>query len=157
MRRLAGRIGLWCAMALITGGCARHGVRHTDIPEAESPPPFLLGTFEDDYGIAYHIGADAWRQGARTTYEVKAWNPAEQFVIARNALTNPSAPELWTRIDWMLLEGMSPYTWAYCLSAYEAPTREAAAATRVAQRASPRTGCNGFPFSRMKRIVSSTP
>lgn len=88
-------------------------------------------------------------------YEIAAWHVDSQYLIARNAATNPSAPGLWTRIDWMLLSDMAPYTWAYCLSAYEAPTRDAAEGARTADRRTPRTGCNGFPFSRMQRRTSS--
>ena len=116
-----------------------------------------MGAFEDDYGIAYRIGPDAWHQGERTTYLVTAWHPKEKYLVARNAPTNPSAPDRWTRIDWVQLVDMPPFTWAYCLSAYDSPTREAAETTMVARRASPRTGCNGFPFSRMKRVVPSAP
>ncbi|CAN5907988.1 hypothetical protein BH11GEM2_BH11GEM2_35000 [soil metagenome] len=57
---------------------------------------------------------------------------------------------LWSRIDWIRLE-MAPYEWAFCLSAYAAPTQEAALATTTARRDAPRTGCNGHPFSRMRR------
>jgi hypothetical protein len=57
----------------------------------------------------------------------------------------------WTRIDWAPLSGMAPYTWAFCLSAYDAATADLAEAARTARRDNLRTGCNGFPFSRMKR------
>lgn len=58
---------------------------------------------------------------------------------------------MWTRIDWMPLPGMAPYGWAYCMSASAARNDEAAESTHVARRESPRSGCNGFPFSRMQR------
>lgn len=50
----------------------------------------------------------------------------------------------------MRLSDLAPYTWAFCLTAYKAPTAESARATTAANRATPRTGCNGYPFSRMK-------
>jgi hypothetical protein len=115
-------------------------------------PPELLGAFQDDYRITYQISRDVWQQGSRTRYLVSAWHVDSQYLIARNADDNPSAPGRWTRIDWMRLEGMAPFTWAYCLSAYEAATRAEAEATRIAQRDTPRTGCNRFPFSRMQRM-----
>ncbi len=132
----------------------------SDMPravQANGPPAALLGAFTDDYGGRYTITASAWQHGARNRYEVVAWYPDSQFVIARNANSNPTAAGLWTRIDWMLLSEMAPYTWAFCLSAYEAPTRVAAQATRVANRTMPRTGCNGFPFSRMERVMQRVP
>jgi hypothetical protein len=39
------------------------------------------------------------------------------------------------------------------LSAYQAPTADSAEATRIARPDTPRTGCNGYPFSRMQRVV----
>ena len=35
---------------------------------------------------------------------------------------------------------------------YEAPTADSAEATRTAMPETPRTGCNGYPYSRMKQI-----
>ena len=140
----------WLSVVCSAAGCARRPARPiaTAIPELAAD---VLGTFDDDYGIRYRIDAERWQQGERTMYLVTSWHAQAQYLIARNAPTNPSAPDKWTRIDWMPLHGMPPYTWAYCLSAYDAPTRDVAEATRVAKRDSPKSGCNGFPFSRMKR------
>ncbi len=115
------------------------------------PPTALVGAYEDDYGGVYRITADSWRHGATAVYDVVAWHADSQYVVARNAPGNPSAPNQWTRIDWMPLTDMLPYTWAFCFTAYDAPTRRAAETTPAAVRATPRSGCNGFPFSRMKR------
>jgi hypothetical protein len=104
----------------------------------------------DDYGNEYEISRTAWIQLPHGTFHVVEWHPAEQFLLARNDSANSSAPGRWTRIDWMDLPGMRPYSWAFCLSAYDEPTQEAALEKAVARRETPRTGCNGFPFSRMK-------
>ena len=110
----------------------------------------LLGDFSDDYEGTHKITASTWQHGTRSIYHIVSWHSDSQYVIAQNDVSNPSGGGRWTRIDWMRLDGMAPYTWAYCLSAYEAATREVAEATRIANRATPRTGCNGFPFSRMR-------
>lgn len=120
------------------------------------PPAFLLGEFDDDYSGHFSVSPNAFRQGAKTVYDVVEWNVAGQYLIAQNAATNARDAGTWTRIDWMPLSDMPPYAWAFCLSAYKAATREAAIATRVANRAMPRTGCNGFPFSRMKRAEAAS-
>ena len=139
------------AAASVSGcGGARSAV--TNSAHVSQAPAALLGAFTDDYGGRYRITSTAWQHGTRNRYDVVAWYPDSQFVIARNAETNPTDGGMWTRIDWMPLEGMAPYTWAFCLSAYKAPTREAAQATQVANRGTPRTGCSGFPFSRMQRV-----
>ena len=137
---------VWCTACVFTRGGRAHRGRGT------APPAMLLGAFTDDYGGRHHISAQLWQHDTRNRYEIVAWYPDSQFVIARNADTNPTAAGLWTRIDWLSLTAMPPYAWAFCLSAYKAPTREAAQLTRVAQRNTPRSGCNGFPFSRMQRV-----
>jgi S-formylglutathione hydrolase FrmB len=134
-----------------TRSAVSNPVRAAQVPDALAPEA-LLGAFTDDYGGNYRITSTAWQHGKSNRYDVVAWYPDSQFVIARNAETNPTDAGRWTRIDWMPLEGMAPYTWAFCLSAYKAPTREAAQTTRAANRGTPRTGCSGFPFSRMQRV-----
>jgi len=73
------------------------------------------------------------------------------LLIAQNGASNPSDPGFWSRIDWMPLENMPPFTWAFCMSAYKAKTFEEAEQTTIAKRDASKTGCNGFPFTRMKK------
>ncbi len=121
------------------------------VPAAPAPPPFLTGAFVDDYDDAFAITPDLWAQLPHGRFHIVRWNVAHGYLVAQNDSANTHAPGLWTRIDWVRLEGMSPYDWAFCMSAYEAPTAEAAEATTTARRETPRTGCNGHPFSRMRR------
>lgn len=133
------------------GGIPEPGSREPAVSPTTAPAE-LLGTFEDDYGIRYTISSSSWRQGSGIEYHVVAWDPAGRSLIARNDDDNPSGGGQWTRIDWVRLEDMTPWTWAYCLTVYDAATRDAAESAPAADRASPRTGCNGFPFSRMRRV-----
>ncbi len=112
-------------------------------------PASLRGTFQDDYNIRYVVSDTLIQQGSRLRYRVLSWHAREQYLIARNDSTNPADGGLFTRIDWVMLADMPPYTWAYCLTAYRAPTADSARAAPPADRQNPRTGCNGFPFSRM--------
>ncbi len=121
-----------------------------DAAGGSAPPAGLLGAFEDDYGNSYDITPGSWVQLPHGHLHVRAWNAAGRFLIAQNDSLNAHAPGLWTRIDWVPLEGMQPYEWAYCLSEYEAASREDAERSTVARRDSLRTGCNGYPFSRMR-------
>ena len=123
------------------------------VPAPAPVPSFLLGRFVDDYGSRYEISQTEWAQLPRARYHIVRWDVAGQFAIARNDPRNPGDGGLWTRIDWLELPGMPPYTWGYCYSTYNAPSAEAAEVVRVANRATPRTGCNGFPFSRMRRVT----
>jgi hypothetical protein len=88
-------------------------------------------------------------QGAAACKDIP-WDAVAQFVILQNHDSNPGEAGLWTRIDWVDLADMAPWTWAFCMSLYDAASADAAEAVTVADRSVPRTGCNGFPFSRMK-------
>jgi hypothetical protein len=116
-----------------------------------APAPLLLGEFEDDYGSRYAISGELWVHGTKAKYHIVRWYPEQQYLIARNDAANPSEPSRWSRIDWMPLSGMPPYLWGFCMTAYAAGSAVEAEAATSARRETPRTGCNGFPFSRMKR------
>ena len=115
----------------------------------------LIGEWEDDYGIQYRISETLWDQNPGGQYLISKWDAEQGFLIAQNDSTNSEDAGLWTRIDWVPLEGMAPYEWAFCLSAYRENSAESAEVIRIADRSNPRVGCNGFPFSRMKRASVS--
>ena len=138
-------------------------------PRPDDPPAYLLGSFEDDYGNRYTITPEAWVQEPDVRYGVDWWYGSQGFLVARNAPDNPTDAGLWTRIDWVRLgadesttgtqgrdatsvDGDNGWTWAFCLSTWDAPTRADARATEGADSATPRSGCGGFPFSRMRRV-----
>lgn len=124
------------------------------VPAAEIVPVLpadILGEFTDDYGITYSISRADWFQRPRAHYQVVRSDTTAGYVIARNAATNPTEPGLYTRFDWIRLSGMAPFEWAFCMIAYDKPTADDAELATTARRDTPRTGCNGHPFSRMKR------
>jgi hypothetical protein len=138
-------------VAAVAAACAV--ARPPDVAPSTVPPPALVvGEFVDDYGSRYTISAEEWFHHPAIRYHIVTWNPGRQYVIAQNAPSNLRSANLWTRIDWMPLSGMAPYEWAFCLSAYEEVSAAAAEATEIARRDQPKTGCNGFPFSRMRRV-----
>lgn len=116
-------------------------------------PQILKGSFMDDYKITYSINDTLWTQKPNAKYHIIKWNEKEQYLIARNDKNNPADGGLYTRIDYMTFENMAPFTWGFCLSVYNSQTEADAEAVKIADRANPRKGCNGFPFSRMKQIV----
>lgn len=119
-------------------------------PAAGGPPAAIVGQWDDDYGGRHTVSATEWMQG-RARYRIVRWDTTRHFLVAQNDTANRADGGKWTRIDWVMLPGMTPWEWAFCFSAYDAPTRAAAETTSVARPATPRTGCNGFPFSRLKR------
>lgn len=120
-------------------------------PTSDSIPSFLLGNFIDDYGIRYSISDSVWTQLPSTRYHILKWDTKEKFLIARNDNRNKTEPGLYTRIDYTTFDNMEPYKWGFCLSVYNAKTDSLAEVTYQADKQNPRKGCNGFPFSRMKK------
>ncbi|GGH09310.1 hypothetical protein [Mucilaginibacter phyllosphaerae] len=117
----------------------------------EEIPALFKGNFVDDYGIRYTVNDTLFMQLPRTRYHIIKWNVKDQYIVARNDAQNPGEGGLYTRIDYMQFSNMDPWKWGFCLSVYDAKTDQIAEATAKADRQNPRKGCNGFPFSRMKR------
>jgi len=118
----------------------------------DTVPSMLKGKFTDDYGIRYMVTDTLWTQLPNVKYHIISWNVKEQYLLARNDHTNPSEPGLYTRIDFMHFSNMEPFLWGFCLTTYDATSVEEAETKAKADRAIPKKGCNGYPFSRMKRI-----
>ncbi|MEP7166269.1 MAG: hypothetical protein ABI741_16320 [Ferruginibacter sp.] len=116
-------------------------------------PAYLLGNFMDDYGIRYNVTGSLWLQKPGIKYHIIKWNVKEQFIIAQNDDNNPGEKGLYSRIDYMRFNNMEPFLWGFCLAVYNAKSDSLAESATAADRENPRKGCNGFPFSRMKRIV----
>ena len=132
-------------------GCALHADTTREASPG-TPPTMLLGDFVDDYGIGHRIGTNEWLQRPGTRYRVVAWHADAQYLVARNDAGNRADAGKWTRIDWIALPGMPPWEWAFCLSAWNAATQAEAEHVTIARRDTPKTGCNGYPFSRMRRV-----
>lgn len=118
----------------------------------ENIPTLLKGNFMDDYGIQFTITDSLWTQHPNVKYHIISWDTNAQYAIAQNDENNPSDKGLFTRIDYIPLADMDPFTWGFCLTVYKAKTIDEAKARASADRQNPKKGCNGYPFSRMKRI-----
>lgn len=117
----------------------------------EKIPAMFKGNFVDDYGIRYTVSDTLFMQLPRTKYHIIKWNVKDQYIVARNDEQNPGEGGLYTRIDYMEFSNMEPWKWGFCLSVYDAKTNQIAETTAKADRQNPMKGCNGYPFSRMKR------
>ena len=115
-------------------------------------PTLLKGAFEDDYGIRYSINDTLWTQLPGGKYHIINFDTTEHYLLVQNDKANKTNAGLFTRIDYMNFTGMEPFRWGFCLTIYDANTLEKAKATLIADRKNPKTGCSGFPFSRMKRL-----
>lgn len=116
-------------------------------------PDFLIGDFEDDYGIRYSIDRDRWLQGADTEYRIERWDPSSRQLVLRGPVQEDD-PGLWTRIDWVELEDEgSGFGWAFCYTAYDQSSEQRVLDAPSADRVNPMTGCGGYPFSRMRPLA----
>jgi hypothetical protein len=139
------RCPLLAALLLAPVGCGQARAAET------RGPAELIGRFQDDYGDHFAIDDSSWTQVPHGRFHIVEWHPDQQYLIAWNDSTNTSDPGRWSRIDWLRLDGMPPYSWGFCLTAYQAPSRDSARATTPADRTTPMSGCGGHPFSRMRR------
>ena len=115
-------------------------------------PAFAIGNFMDDYKITYSITDSLWTQNGYAKYHIIKWNTEQQYLVAKNDPNNKTDKNKYTRIDYMTFSGMEPFLWGFCLTAYDAETDEIAEKTASADRKNPKKGCNGYPFSRMKKV-----
>ncbi len=116
-------------------------------------PSVLLGNFMDDYGSSYTITSKIWMHGAKSKYQLLHYSKKGNYFIAKNDDANPSDAGLYTRIDIMYFNNMESWQWGYCFTAYKSTTAQEAINTIAADTANPRKGCNGYPFSRMKKVM----
>lgn len=135
-------------LCFITSGT----MANTALQTKDTIPPMLLGHFMDDYGIEYDISDTLWVQLPNIKYHIISWDTAGKYLLARNDDKNRSEAGLFTRIDYMSFRNMEPFHWGFCLTVYDAKTPEEARAKAQVDRANPRKGCGGYPFSRMKRV-----
>lgn len=134
---------------LLTNAC--HVSSKNKALSVEQIPLELLGTFKDDYGSSYVISKSEWVQDGHIKYHLLTYNKEEKFFIAKNGKDNPFEANLFSRIDIIYFENFEPWRWGYCMTNYKATSMQEAIHTAAADRLNPRNGCNGYPFSRMKR------
>jgi hypothetical protein len=156
LRLVLRRPTAWASVALlVAGACTRATLNTSPSASQSQPPAALLGDFVDDYNITYQVTPTLFQESLHTKYRIAEWHVAERYAIARVDSSKKGDAGRWARIDWMALDDMPPYEWAYCLTSWNAPTADSARATSPAKRETPRTGCGGNPFSRMRRPSKS--
>lgn len=105
-----------------------------------------MGHFVDDYSEERTVTPDRWTPHRGPALVVERWSVGEQWLLLRH-------PEsaLWTRVDWVEFDD-SEWRWGFCLTSWDQPSADAALreGAGVADRANPRIGCNGSPFTRMR-------
>ncbi|MDZ4673193.1 MAG: hypothetical protein SGI84_02000 [Gemmatimonadota bacterium] len=139
----------WFGLVVVLAGCGP-----VEIPPRA--PAELVGEWVDDYGIRYQVSDTLWLQQPSVVYRVARWEAGEQYLVAQNGAENPADGGLYTRIDWVELEAAAPWDWAFCMATWDANSSAGAAVAPASDREHPRTGCDGHPFSRMRRVTADS-
>ncbi len=133
-----------------------------------APSSLPLGRFVDDYGSTHEITVDAWRQDGALQFSIRSMHASAQYFLAAeppqrkageisprgDRARETAVAETWARVDWMLLDDPQ-WRWAYCITAYQQATADRAESDTSARRATPRTGCHGYPFTRMRSATTT--
>lgn len=144
---------IFCVLICLLGSSCYNKLKKDNSDQAI--PPYMQGDFEDDYGIQYKIDQEDLLLLPNDKFHILEVNRVEDFIILQNDSLNKFAPSLFTRIDFFRLEDMNPFEWAFCFSSYNEASRNDARKGKSANKSNLMKGCNGFPFSRMKRILAT--
>ena len=117
------------------------------LPSDGDTPPYLLGDFKDDYDIKYTISDSTWIMYPDFQLDILTIDSIEMFVLGYD-----QSDSTYTRIDFMKFQNQGDYTWGFCYTSYGKKDPSDALSGNSANRDTPKTGCNGFPFSRMKPV-----
>ena len=118
--------------------------------EMEITEPEIIGTYIDNYMANHVISATTWTQtysgGMPSIFNIRTVDNDQDFMIAENDATNEYSPSLFSRFDWITVDGA---LW-YCQTAYDAESAEAAEATPAADATDPSmSGCGMSPWSQL--------
>ena len=113
-------------------------------------PAFMIGQFEDDYGIQYQIDQGTFVLLPNDKFHIIRVDTIQRYLILHNDSLNAFAPSLYSRIDYQTLKNMAPFQWAFCFSNYEEESYIDALSKQNKSKSDLMKGCNEFPFSRMK-------
>lgn len=134
--------------AVVLVGCP--APEEPDEPVVDPDPIDILGDWVDEWDTAYTIDDEVWAQGDYTFW-LTQWSADAGWAVAQNDDANAYSPGLWSRFDWVTVDGA---VW-YCQTAFDAPTEADALAVPAADSADPAaSGCSGFAWTRMYAPLS---
>ncbi|HEY6727338.1 MAG TPA: hypothetical protein VI197_25060 [Polyangiaceae bacterium] len=122
-------------------------------------PIELIGSYEDDFGGAHTITSSAWQSGS-SSFHLLEFSNGEGWAITQNDCANAYFPGLYSRFDWVAVEGGqggaagaggagADAATYYCQTGYNLDSAEAALELEPADSADLTEGCNGFPWSKI--------
>jgi hypothetical protein len=132
----------------VVAGCTGDDSKTTTDSGAPTTTPTVLsivGSYEDEFGTEHVITEEVWTQtypgAAPLTFEIDTFGA--DWLVAQNGPDNAYSPDLWSRFDWVEVDG----DLYYCQTAYDAPDAASAEAATPADTTDVDAGCGGFPFS----------
>jgi hypothetical protein len=115
---------------------------------AEVAEPDIVGSYMDEYMTSHVITALSWTQtydgSEPSVFHFLSVNNENDFIIAENDAMNEYSPSLFSRFDWVTIDGQ---LW-FCQTTYNAETAEGAEATPAADASDVSvSGCGASPWS----------
>lgn len=141
----------------LAGGCGAGGFAWSSLT-----PINLVGSYLDQYGGPHTITASAWLSGP-SLFHLLDFSNDETWAVARNDCANAYFPGLYSRFEWLVVEGgeggaagaagaggaAAAGSTYFCQIGYDEASQVAARQLPPADRANLKKGCNGFPWSRL--------
>jgi hypothetical protein len=120
-------------------------------------PLSIIGEYIDPYGSIHEISSDTWTQTfimegmegmegmeMKNLFQIEQYSTQELYIIAQNSSENEYSPSLWSRFDWLIVEGE---LW-YCQTRFDATSSDEALSSPPADPSDiTRTGCGTFPWT----------
>lgn len=107
----------------------------------------IAGVYVDAYGTTHAIDAATWAMASAygdSAFHVSRWDNDADYLLAENDAANAWSAELWSRFDWIEVDGHL----FFCQTAYDAADEETAGATPRANDTDPAGGgCGGFAWT----------
>lgn len=132
----------WMSITLLAFACSSNDNKPAEVG---TQAPSIVGTYQDDYGLAHRITQSTWVMDTSVFHIVQVDNP-HAFLTAHNDTNNQSFPDKYSRFDWAHDEQSVLY---FCQTAYDAETAEKALQTAAANAGDLTSGCSGFPWSKL--------
>lgn len=108
----------------------------------------IRGRYLDSMGQQHDINAFRWLVGA-SVFHIVVTDGAENFVLARNDINNPIAPEQWSRLDWTI-DTQNDGQIYYCHGIGDAMDRQVALGNSP-DHTNIQSGCGGTSWTSLTR------
>lgn len=108
------------------------------------------GDYEDDFGYTFSLNSYRWTNGSGSFFSISQYDEQLGWIVAQNDSSNSWSPNLWSKFD---LTSDTDGEMYFCQSTYDAMDEQTALDALSAATDNLTTGCNGFPWSKMRHVL----